>query len=555
MSTGERLVRDALAEILVAAEVGAIFGQTGGHVMGLWESAYRAGLRTIFNRHEASAVMMADGYRRASGNRVVVFAAAGPAATNLATGLGTAYSDSIPLVAIAIGVQPELEGRHTLQDGSGRGASPNQYEIARNACKAAIRVGVAQAATEALREAFQIAENGRPGPVYLELPWPMLDQKISPSPAAPIRLQHPACDETDLRRVTDVLRSASSPVILIGEGATELEPRELMGYLEQLGAPFAVSPLAKSLVDERHPLCIGALQEFHRRVSPVRAFIASRDVVLLLGCRLKSKQLDARTNVLPSLGDARVIQIDPDPNEIGRVVRPHLAACGAPRSFLRYALTSGLSWSSRAEGWLALAQREPIRREAERLTPLAIVDAIESIADDDANVVVDVGYTKAVFAHHYRTTLQQRFLTAEQFGTMGYSIPAAIGARIGNGKETICVVGDGSFYMTFAELTTATARSPEHKVIVIVLDNGGHASMRDAHRTVYGESFKQDSFHNLDFVLFAEAIGACGYSAETPDELRAALMKAKAESSTCLIRAIIREERYPAGAAAGDFSS
>lgn len=534
--------KDAIASILRDEHVEHVFGYSGGYIMGMFNAMDKAGINVILNRTEGGAVYMADGYTRASGKVGVVLATGGPGATNLVTGLATAFADSIPIIAIAGCLPMTSFGKCVDQDSSGWGWSVEQRAIFNPVCKKAMFAATPQLVPDILRDAFRIAQSGRPGPVYVEVPWDVADAEIDYSPLrhGHYRDKRPAAvNGGQAREIIEALYGAKQPVVIIGEGALEegiVHP--MMKFLEETQIPFSATAQGKNAVDELHSLYLGPMTELGSK--PVlHEYLKVADFILHLGYRKPVGGYGTQTG-----SETQIAQIDPDPYEIGRSHVVQYSAVGSIRSFLDHVPAKAHKEAARiAEKVAAIKERfaRPSELPDENgIDPLNITFFVEKSAPDDAVIVCDTGYTKMRCILNFRTGIDQPFLVPDKYGTMGFSVPAALGAALGTKREVICFSGDGGFQMTINEL--GTAMNYGLKVIFILENNGGCLSIRDGNIKIYDHDCAS-VFENPDYAKIAEAYGMRGFTVHTSDEFRAAFRQALTEKTSCIINAMIDETK------------
>lgn len=532
-------VKSAVADIVKREGVEYVFGYTGGHIMHMWEAANNVGIKLILNKQEGNGVYMADGYARITKKPSVVLGTAGPGVTNMVTGLATALLDSIPIIAIGATVSTSAFGKNAVQDGSGRGRATEQRLIFKACCKQAMLAPIPQAVPAMIREAFRLAISGRPGPVYVEIPSDFWNIEIDYTPVAASMYKNthvPKCDEKDCSVIAEKFYNAKHPFIIIGEGAEEPGIQDILSkFLDKVGVPFAVSPIAKNYVNEYHPLYVGVPRNEGQR-QKVYDYMRASDFILFLGDRMQEWEVNWYDPTL--VKNAELAQIDPDYSEIGRVYPVNYSAIGSISSFIN-------TINVRPHGQAAVLKKEieKLRQsyphknmypDGKGINPLNINTVVENCIAKDAVIVCDTGYAKSMAIMKFRTKRPQRFIVADKNGPMGYSVPAALGAALATGKEVVCFVGDGGFQMTLQEL--GTAMNYDLKVIYIIENNGGCASLVDFHTSVYGHHCA-DTFINPDFVKIAEGYGMKGYHVETTESFEKAFREAQKAKTSVIIDA------------------
>lgn len=537
-------VKSSIADIIKQEGVKYVFGHTGGHIMHMWEAVKNVGLEIIFNKQEGNAVYMADGYTRITGIPSVILGTAGPGATNMLTGIATAYLDSIPLVAIGATVPSYSFGRNPVQDGSGRGRATEQRLAFKAVCKQAMLVQTPQEAPNVIREAFRLALSGRPGPVYVEVPSDFWDIEIDYSRIKPSQYKNttiPQCSPVESNEIAKALQNSSKPFIILGAGAQEKGiNKKFEQFINTVKIPFAVSPIAKNYIDEFNPLYLGVMRS-GGKTQKVYEYMRQSDFVLFLGDRMQQWEMNWYDDSL--VKNATLAQVDPDPEEIGRVYPVDMSVIGSVSSFIdSFEHTKHQNSAKLQEDADALKKKFPRRENLEDgdgINPLNLNNIIEKMADKDATIACDTGYAKSMAIMKFRTNHTQKFLTADSNGPMGYSAPASIGAALATKKEVICFVGDGGFQMSLNEL--GTAMNYNLKVIFIVQTNKGCRSLMNIHEKTYG-SHCASAFDNPDFTKIAQAYGMKGYKADTTLELEKVFAQSKKDTSSVIIEAKVDQD-------------
>lgn len=530
-------VKNSIADILKQERVKHVFGHTGGHIMHMWEAANNAGINIIFNKQEGNAVYMADGYTRTTGTPSVILGTAGPGATNMLTGIATAYLDSVPLVAICATVATSAFGRNPVQDGSGRGRAIEQRLAFKAVCKQAMLAPTPQDVPNMVREAFRIAMSGRQGPVYIEIPSNFWGVEINYQRVKPNQYKNtsiPKCNPEESKVINQALLHAKKPLIIVGAGAQEKGiNQKLEKFLHTNQIPFSVSPIAKNYIDEHNPLYLGVMRGMGK-TQKVFEYMRKSDFVLFLGDRMQEWEMNWYDDSL--IKSAKLAQVDPDPEEIGRVYPIDLSTIGSISSFIdsvspkKHRNTTGLKQDLEAID--KKFPREKRYKDGKGINPLNLNNIIEEMASQEATIVCDTGYAKSMAILKFRTNHKQKFLVADGNGPMGYSVPSALGAALATKKEVICFVGDGGFQMSFNEL--GTAMNYGLKVIYILQKNKGCASLTNFHTQIYGHHCAT-TFDNPDFTKIAESYEMMGYKAKNSEELQTAFAKAKKDKVSVII--------------------
>ena len=548
--TGARMV----VEALLREGVECVYGIPGGSVIPLYDAFHDAPFTHVLMRHEQAAAHAADGYARASGKPGVCICTSGPGFTNILTGLATAFMDSVPLVAISGQVATHLIGTDAFQESDTFGSS-----LA--AVKHSFLVRSLEELPEALKGAFEIAASGRPGPVLIDLPVDI--QRAEGEFNYP---QHSVFGEerltlrADLSRAdeaADLLSKAERPVILAGGGVLASGASDLLlPFAEKRGIPVANTLMGKGAIPDDHPLSLG-MAGMHGTPWANLA-LTEADVIFALGARFS----DRTTGRLDSFAKgASLIHGDIDEAEIDKIVPSQVPLLGDAKAILQ-TLTekappvSRDSWASTIAGW---RETYPLTDPDDRaFVPSAIMERVKAAAQEDWPAVADVGQNQMWTALFYRTNLPGAFLTSGGLGTMGYALPAAMGASLAKGKSpALCFAGDGGFLMNCQELETCARY--DIPVKIFVLNNRALGMVRQWQELFWDERYSATTPQSpCRFDALAEALGVKGYGCDALDELEEMLPSVMNSPGPALVDCrIAREElilpMVPAGAALKDF--
>ncbi len=523
-----------LLEALIAQGVDTVFGYPGGTVLDIFDALYqrRDDIRLVLTAHEQGAAHAADGYARSTGKTGVVLATSGPGATNLVTGIATAYLDSVPLVAITGNVPRDLMGRDGFQE-------VNITEITKPVVKSNFLVTDAANLAETVRRAFSIANSGRKRPTLIDIPKDVAGmkaeftgvQRYEPEPAQP-----PAPDA--LARAAEWINNAKRPLIYAGGGVTFSDSSDLLLALSQkISAPVCVSLMGLSSVPSDYSLFLG-LVGMHGTATANMA-VSECDVLIALGARFSDRVAGNRTRFAEN---AKVVHIDIDSAELSKNITADAALAGGMRQAIP-ALLRKLEENRNPE-WLHGLLRHKAYNAlptgvSERLTPYDVIVGLRHVLGDSGIVVTDVGQHQMWTAQHYRFAKPRTFLSSCGLGTMGYGMGAAIGAKIGNpGRPVALVTGDGSFHMNLNEM--ATAVSQNLPLIVLVLNNQVLGMVHQWQALFYDKRYSHTELNRAtDYVKLAEAFGAGGFRIEHKKEVRPVLEKVLRSRRPCIIDCVI----------------
>jgi acetolactate synthase I/II/III large subunit len=551
MPTGAEM----LIHALVHEGVDTIFGYPGGAVLHIYDELWRARDRITHYlvRHEQGAVHMAEGYARSTGRVGVVLVTSGPGATNAVTGIANAYLDSTPIVVITGQVPKHLIGTDAFQE-------VDTVGITRPCVKHNYLVREARDLPAIVREAFHLARSGRPGPVVIDIPkdvsaarsnYSRLDHVSFPFSTQPAHVgQDLACEA--VRQIVNAKR----PVLYVGGGIVNSGAVDsLLSFAELLRLPVTPTLMGLGGFPSSHPLCLGMLG-MHGTYAANMA-VAESDLLVALGVRFDDRVTGKLATFAPH---ARVIHVDIDPANIGKNVTPTLALTGDVGQVLnqflsileqRSAERLG-SWWDQIRRW-QLSQPLRFSGSQNQIKPQTVIRELHRLTNGEALVTTDVGQHQMWVAQFYSFARPRQLITSGGLGTMGFGLPAAIGARLALPDQlVVAVVGDGGFQMTNQEL--ATAVQYDLPVKVLIMNNGYLGMVRQWQEMFYDRTYSEvDISVAPDFVKLAEAYGAAGFRVERPAELREVMAAALEHKGVAVVDVVVEKEEnvfpmVPAGA-------
>ncbi|WP_314056698.1 biosynthetic-type acetolactate synthase large subunit [Shuttleworthella satelles] len=526
-----------LIECLKEQGVDTVFGYPGGAILNVYDELYRhrGEIRHVLTSHEQGASHAADGYARATGRVGVCLATSGPGATNLVTGIATAYMDSVPLVAITCNVGVSLLGKDSFQEVDIAG-------ITMPITKHNFIVKDVHRLADTLRRAFAIAKSGRPGPVLVDIPKDVTaaTAAFENRPLTPLSKKKEKISQESLEKAARMIRASKRPYIFVGGGAViSGAAEELATFAGLVDAPVCDSLMGKGAFDGDDPAYSGMLGMHGTKASN---FGVSRcDLLIAIGTRFSDRVIG---NPKAFARDAKILHIDIDPAEINKNIVVNADVIGDVREVLM-ALNRLLEpcehtdWKREVE---EAKERFPLTYDRSELSGPYLVEKICEKTRGDAIIVTEVGQHQMWAAQYYRFHRPRQFLTSGGLGTMGYGLGAAIGAQIGcPDKQVINIAGDGCFRMNMNEIATAVR---EHlPLIEVIVDNRVLGMVRQWQDLFYGKRYSQTILSdNIDYVKLAEAMGATAYAASTKEEFDAALDAALAAKGPVLIDAHINSD-------------
>ncbi len=538
----------AIMECLLEQEVDTVFGYPGGTILNLYDELYnyKDKIHHVLTAHEQGASHAADGYARSTGKVGVCFATSGPGATNLVTGIATAYMDSSPIVFITCNVTDQTLGKDAFQEVDITG-------IAMPITKATYLVRDPQTIPDVMRQAFAVAATGRPGPVIIDFlknvtfPTVEIDYEFVPwtenrkcgslrSLSTSHDLKAPEPNLGDINTLVDLIAQAEKPLLICGGGVVRGRAhREFKEFAEKLDAPVAITVMGGGGFPGGHPLTTGMIGMHGSQASNVAC--NECDLLIAVGCRF-SDRVALQPDTFAS--QARIVHIDIDRSEIDKNVLTDHHIIGSAKRVLSLLNERLPQYSHPAWKEHILPLREPsVPRESETLTPKQVLETIRRLAPQDSIVATDVGQHQMWSIQHFHFDYPGQLLTSGGFGTMGFGLGAAIGAKVGNPDKTVIhTTGDGCFRMNCHEL--ATVEHYHLPIITVVFNNGTLGMVRQWQNLIYHKRFSETTLdRGPDFVKLAEAYGLKGFRAATMAQMEQAFSAALESGCGCVIDCVL----------------
>ena len=515
--TGAEIVVECLKE----QGVDTVFGYPGGSILNIYDALYQHQdeITHILTSHEQGAAHAADGYARATGKVGVCLATSGPGATNLVTGIATAYMDSVPVVAITCNVTNSLLGKDSFQeiDITGVTMPITKYNFI---------VKDVNRLAKVIRRAFTIAQTGRPGPVLVDITKDVTAAPCEYEKEEPEEIvrQSDTIREEDMERAIEIIRKSKQPFIFVGGGAVlSNAAEELRAFAHKIQAPVADSLMGKGAFDGCDELYTGMVGMHGTKTSNFG--ITEADLLIVVGARFSDR---VTGNASKFARNAKILQLEIDPAEINKNIKVDASIIGDVKVILRK-LNARLDPINHDE-WIAHIERMkdmyPLRYDKNMLTGPFIIQTVNEVTQGDAVIVTEVGQHQMWAAQYYNYRQPRTLLTSGGLGTMGYGLGAAIGAKMGcRDKTVINIAGDGCFRMNMNEI--ATAARYNIPVVELIVNNHVLGMVRQWQTLFYGKRYSQTILNDsVDFVKLAEAMGAKAYRVTQKEELEPTLREA-----------------------------
>lgn len=529
----------AIVKALELEGISTIFGYPGAAISPFYDALLDSNIKHVLTRNEQGAAHAASGYSRVTGKVGVCVSTSGPGATNLITGIATAYSDSIPLVAITGQVQLDLIGRDVFQEADITGATEPF-------CKHNYLVKDINQLPRIIKEAFHIAATGRPGPVVIDVPIDIQTQMIDFKYPKEIEIRgykpnfkgHPQ----QIKRIAEAISQAKSPLICAGGGVITAKASDILTKLaEKCGIPVVTTLMGIGAFQSDHSLNLGMLGS--HGVYSANYAVNNTDLLILIGARVGDRALGTADKIAEK---AKIIHIDIDPAEIGKNVSTTIPVVGDVKLVLEDLFE--IVQSGDTKQWVSMIKElkekniKPIDNKTDNVNPRLLISNLSQKLDTDAIMTTEVGQNQIWAANSFIAKKPGAFITSGGLGTMGYGLPAAIGAKLGKPESTVIVVGgDGSFQMSMPEL--GTIKQEGIGIKILILNNSRLGMVRELQKNRHHGRYSQvflDS--NPDFVKLADAYGFKAERITSNTEIDSALERFLTDNNTYILECIVDSE-------------
>lgn len=545
--TGSQIVLECLLE----QGVDTVFGYPGGTILNIYDELYKYQdkIKHYLTSHEQGAAHAADGYARATGKVGVVMATSGPGATNLVTGIATAYMDSIPLVAITANVNLPALGKDSFQEIDIAG-------VTMPITKHGYIVKSVEDLAPTIRKAFAIAKSGRPGPVLVDITKDVTAAKTEYVKAEPTSLELPVrYSEEDIDAVVELINSSSKPYIYVGGGVVlSGADKELSEFAHKIDAPVCDTLMGKGGFDGNDPLYTGMIGMHGTKTSNFG--VSKCDLLIAVGARFSDRVIG---NAKKFAQDAKILHIDIDPAEINKNIKTTASIIGDVKEVLtkinaKLVQQSHTSWIRTIEEYKHMY---PLKYDVDSLTCPYVIEELYKATEGEAIITTDVGQHQMWAAQYYKYKEPRTFLSSGGLGTMGYGLGACIGAKVGRPDKIVCnIAGDGCFRMNMNELATASRFNIP--IIQIVINNSVLGMVRQWQTLFYDKRYSNTVLSDkVDYCKVAEALGCNAIRVTKKEEVAPALKKAIEMNAPVMIECVIDSDdkvfpMVPAGAPIAD---
>ncbi len=529
---------DILVRTLIEQGADRVFGYPGGQVINIYDSLYKYSdeINHVLTAHEQGASHAADGFARSTGKVGVVIATSGPGATNLVTGIATAYMDSIPMVAITGNVPTTSIGTDSFQEIDITG-------ITLPITKHNYFVGSVEELADTVREAFKLALSGRPGPVLIDIPKDVQVAKCEYTPEPPVVPDNKfAAKDIRIKAAAETINASERPFIYFGGGLLWSNAKqEMLELAEKIDAPIGCSMMGLSGIETNHIRFLG-MQGMHGHYACTTA-MHNADCIIALGCRFNDRVTGNKNKFAQN---AKIVHIDIDGSELSKNVTDTHAMRGDLKETLKKLLllvnsSSKPQWQSQISQYKETQIENDDNREG--LTPKNIIQTLNKQLNPETPVVTDVGQHQVWTAQYIQLQKERKFLSSGGLGTMGYGMGAAIGAIFGTKQRTVLVTGDGSFGMNLNELSTAVKYNLP--LVVLIMNNSVLGMVRQWQTLFFDKRYSNTNLQSeTDFVALAKAFGANGERVDSLETLDNALTNAFSCNGTYVIDCAVDKDEF-----------
>ena len=520
----------ALVTMLEKKGVDVMFGYPGGSVIPIYDELYDSNIRHVLVRHEQCAAHMADGYARASGRPGVCLSTSGPGTTNMVTGIATAYADSIPMIALTGQVGTGSIGLGAFQE-------VDAYSLLMPITKHNFRVLDVKRLPHAISEAWEICQTGRPGPVHIDLPVDQMNSDIDESELDKKFGIKPLLEDlSGIPAAVECIKAAKKPIILVGGGAMNAS-EEVMQLARILKCPVDMTLMGIGVVPSSYELNMGPLG-MHGRKAALSA-MNDADLVISIGSRFSDRTWSPKSRMQDAEG--KIIHIDVDPTEFDKHKGNGINILGDSKKVVSIMIASltgyvpNAEWTERAKGFKSRCHCDT-DLDGVPILPQKIMHDLNEIIKDNTMVTTDVGQNQMWAMHFLDIEHPRQMLSSGTFGTMGYGVPAAIGAKAARpDSDVIAITGDGGFQMVMQEVATSLAE--DLPITIVILNNGTLGMVRQWQKLFWNQRYSNTTLQAVpDFVKLAEAFGAKGLHVVKPGEFNDAMKEALDCGRTCIVQ-------------------